>query len=599
MLRAIFVTLCLILIQATQTAQAERRIALVIGNGAYQHTSPLANPTNDARLMADTLRGIGFEVTLKLDLTEDQMEDAFNQHGQRLTSAGADSIGILYYAGHGIQSQGRNYLIPVDARMQTEQDVWGEAPYLGLAIRHIIAADNRMNFIILDACRNNPLPSTFRGAEDGLAEHVKTDGLLIAYATEPSMKAFDGAGNNSPFTRALAEVLPVEGLIAEQMFKRVADRVKTATNGAQRPFYNSGLTGDDFYFSGRGGGSILGADAAAMTAFNAADTACEYQSFIDRFPGSPLASAARRLAAGCGATSASGAGRGTGETSADEARLAALSAAGIVAGSDTYQPGDTFRDTLSGGGSGPEMTIIPSGSFMMGSPANERGRDDDEGPQRRVEIDYKFAVGTYEVSWAEWEACANLGGCDGSGPQGEGGDESWGKGTRPVINVSWDDARDYAQWLSVKTGETYRLLSEAEWEYAARAGTTSAFWWGANASHEYANYGKDECCGGLSSGRDRWRNTAPAGSFPANAFGLHDMHGNVHERVEDWSMVDHSRGPSDGSPLTNCSSCRGRVVRGGAWLVTPEDLRSASRFGLSPGFRGGNLGFRLARVITE
>ena len=360
MLRAIFVTLCLILIQATQTAHAERRIALVIGNGAYQHTSPLANPANDARLMADTLRGIGFEVTLKLDLTEDQMEDAFNQHGQRLTSAGADSIGILYYAGHGIQSQGRNYLIPVDARMQTEQDVWGEAPYLGLAIRHIIAAENRMNFIILDACRNNPLPSTFRGAEDGLAEHVKTDGLLIAYATEPSMKAFDGAGNNSPFTRALAEVLPVEGLIAEQMFKRVADRVKTATNGAQRPFYNSGLTGDDFYFSGRGGGSILGADAAAMTAFNAADTACEYQSFIDRFPGSPLASAARRLAVGCGSGTVSAAGRGAGEETTDEARLAALIAAGIasdsspsgvaIAGSASnlpQQPGALFADAKS------------------------------------------------------------------------------------------------------------------------------------------------------------------------------------------------------------------------------------------------------------
>jgi formylglycine-generating enzyme required for sulfatase activity len=168
----------------------------------------------------------------------------------------------------------------------------------------------------------------------------------------------------------------------------------------------------------------------------------------------------------------------------------------------------------------------------MGSPASEAGRDAAEGPQRPVTIARPFAVGKYEVTFAEWDACVAAGGCS-----HRPGDNRWGRGSRPVINVSWDDITlEYLPWLSRKTGKTYRLLTEAEWEYAARGATSAsapskAYWWGDRASHEYANYGKDQCCDGLKQGRDQWVNTAPVGQFPANPFGLHDMHGNVWEWV--------------------------------------------------------------------
>ncbi|MEM9670163.1 MAG: caspase family protein [Pseudomonadota bacterium] len=255
---ALALTACLLVFAAQAMPRAgfqstEPRVALVIGNSAYEQTGwVLANPVNDAELMAGTLQSLGFDVQLLLNATEEEMEDAFAIYGERLTAAGPEAVGLLYYAGHGVQSQGSNYLIPVDASPRTEQDIWRQAPRLGEALQYIEAAGNAVNFIILDACRNNPLPSASRQAGGtGLAAMPRSQGLLIAYATEPGYTAADGAGTaNSPFTTALADVLPQTGLVAELAFKRVADRVKTATGGAQNPFYNSGLTGADFYFAG-------------------------------------------------------------------------------------------------------------------------------------------------------------------------------------------------------------------------------------------------------------------------------------------------------------------------------------------------------------
>jgi len=264
------------------------------------------------------------------------------------------------------------------------------------------------------------------------------------------------------------------------------------------------------------------------------------------------------------------------------------------------QPVQTFHDALVNGDKAPEMVVIPAGAFMMGSPASEEGLHQDENPQHWVEIDYSFAAGKYEVTWDEWEACVASAGCDAFGSEGENSDEGWGKGDRPVINVSWDDAQDYARWLSSETGETYRLLSEAEWEYAARAGTTSAYWWGEGASHEYANYGRDKCCGGRSSGRDRWKETtAPVGSFPANAFGMHDMNGNISEWVSDWYKTRYTDVPVDGTPYTNCPSCSIRSYRSGFWDDDPQRLRSANRHASVPDGRYKFLGFRVARDLPS
>ncbi|MBF0372592.1 MAG: formylglycine-generating enzyme family protein [Alphaproteobacteria bacterium] len=243
-------------------------------------------------------------------------------------------------------------------------------------------------------------------------------------------------------------------------------------------------------------------------------------------------------------------------------------------------------------GAAPDMVALPGGNFLMGSAEDEPGRRlEYEGPRHSVTV-RPFAMAKYEVTFADWDACVADGGCDGNRLD----DRGWGRGRQPAINVGWDDARAYARWLSQKTGHTYRLPTEAEWEYAARAGSTTAYWWGAAASHEYANYGKDECCGGLARGRDSWVNTSPAGSFPPNAFGLHDMHGNVWEWVEDcWN--DGYQGAPSGDEAWTTGDCKRRVVRGGSWSNLPRDLRSATRSRYGAGNRSGDLGFRLARTL--
>ncbi len=159
-------------------------------------------------------------------------------------------MGLIYYAGHGVQSQGLNYLVPVDADARSEQDIWRQAPRLGDALRYVEDAGNAVNFVILDACRDNPLPSATRSAGGGLAEVKPSRGLLISYSTAPGYVAYDGDGANSAFALALAQTLKQQNLIAEQVFKRVADTVNASTGGLQTPFYNSGLTGADFCFAG-------------------------------------------------------------------------------------------------------------------------------------------------------------------------------------------------------------------------------------------------------------------------------------------------------------------------------------------------------------
>ena len=251
------------------------------------------------------------------------------------------------------------------------------------------------------------------------------------------------------------------------------------------------------------------------------------------------------------------------------------------------EPGTLFRDC----DVCPEMVVVPPGSFVMGSPESEAGRRDNEGPQHEVTIGYPFAVGVYEVTFAEYDAGATIG----------WDRPSWGRGRRPVINVDWEEAQAYVAWLSEKTGEEYRLLSEMEWEYVARAGTHTARYWGESASEQcrYANADNERsfCDDGYQ------RSSAPVGMFEPNAFGLYDVLGNVWEVVEDCGGNESFAGaPTDGSPRTD-GDCNRRVIRGGSWADAPVSLRSAMR--LYPMMIGtaypvdSNLwGFRVARTIN-
>jgi formylglycine-generating enzyme required for sulfatase activity len=272
----------------------------------------------------------------------------------------------------------------------------------------------------------------------------------------------------------------------------------------------------------------------------------------------------------------------------------------------TVEPGSgqSFRDQLTDGKpctTCPEMVVVPAGSFIMGSPLSEEGRDDIEGPQRKVTIAQPVAVGKYEVTFAEWDACVAAGGCK-QNPD----DEGWGRGKRPVINVSWDDiTKEYLPWLSRRTGKSYQLLTEAEWEYAARAGSTTRFHFG-NEEKDLCNYGnvadltakeKNEEWT-VANCRDGHVNTAAVGSFKDNAFGIHDVHGNVWEWVQDCFRESYASAPLDGSAVTY-GDCNDRVVRGGSWIGNPLNVRSGSRFLITPDVRDNWVGFRLARTLNR
>jgi formylglycine-generating enzyme required for sulfatase activity len=246
------------------------------------------------------------------------------------------------------------------------------------------------------------------------------------------------------------------------------------------------------------------------------------------------------------------------------------------------KPQDTFRECAK---DCPEMVVVPAGSFKMGSPETEAGRFDNEGPQQGIRIARPFAVAKFDVTFAEWDACVSVGGC----PQVS--DSATGRGMKPVINVTWDEAKQYAAWLARMTGQPYRLLSEAEWEYAARGGSTTTYFWGDDIGKGNAN------CNGCGSQWDA-RETSPVGSFKPNSFGLYDMLGNLFQWVEDCYNEGSLQGiATDGSPRTT-GDCSQRASRGGSWTDLPVFLRAAYRGRDSASGRVANLGFRVARTLN-
>ena len=297
------------------------RVALVIGNSAYgQPGWYLPNPVNDAKLMTDALEAVGFDVHPVYNAGEDEMEAAFRDHGDGLRAAGPDAVGFVFFAGHGVQADGLNFLLPIDAEVYTEADLYSEAPRLGDLMSHLSRAGNAANFVVLDACRNNNLPRAFRSATGGLAQVPAVRGTLIAYATKPGAVAEDGAGSNSPYSSVLASVITEPGLSAESLFRTVATRVETLTDDRQQPWMESGLRGEaDFCFAGcdrSNVGPIASAEQIALQFAIRLGTPTALEAFLVDYPGST----SRGLV---------------------EAELASLSEAGRTAGRDTSVSSDT------------------------------------------------------------------------------------------------------------------------------------------------------------------------------------------------------------------------------------------------------------------
>ncbi len=279
------------------------------------------------------------------------------------------------------------------------------------------------------------------------------------------------------------------------------------------------------------------------------------------------------------------------------ALLAVLPAAALA---QDKSPGSSFSDC----DRCPPMVVVPAGEFVMGSSQKESGHSDEK-PQHKVTIANAFAVSKTEVTFDQWDACTAAGAC----AQAE--DDGYGRGSYPAINVSWNDAQAYVAWLSKETGASYRLLSESEFEYAMRGGTTTAwFWgeaeasWGSSKACEYANLhdesGKEAHPMYVWSHHkcdDGYGENAPTAQYKPNPFGLYDMNGNVREWVADCHQQGYEGAPTDGSVRMHQGACEARVVRGGAWVDGGSTARSAYRYAEAEDFRNYQVGFRVARGL--
>ena len=556
-------------------AASETRVALVIGNSNYK-SAPLKNPVNDAKAIADKLQGLGFKVTLKLDQDQKSMADAIRVFGNQLKAGGA---GLFYYAGHGMQVKGRNFLIPVDADIQNEDEV----PYRSVDANEVLSkmetAKNRLNLMILDACRNNPFARKFRSAAQGLAQMDAPSGTLVAFATAPGSVASDGTGKNGIYTQHLLASLGQPGVPVEQLFKRVRVGVMKDTRNAQVPWESSSLVGD-FYF--KPGAASATADPAAIEivywdSIKDSSSADDYKSYLKKYPNGLFVDIAKRRAL-------------------NPPKLTTTAIASIAPTTATKpkpEPAATAGMTWIEPTTGMEFVWIPKGCFQMGSPASESGRSSDERPHQVCVDGYWLAK--YEVTnsqYRQFRPAHDSSNYEGNNLNGD---------NQPVVNVSWHDAIAFAEWLSQKTGKTFKLPTEAEWEYAARAGTTTARYFGddetslcrhaniADRTSKVAFSGFTHAYDGCDDG---YKVTAPVGRLAPNAYGLHDMLGNVWE----WTSSPYDEAYSGGEKRAASASDTLRVVRGGSWSGRPRDARAADRGWYTPGNYSGTFGLRLARI---
>ena len=592
----------------SSTAVAEKRVALVIGNGAYTKVPKLDNPKNDAAAMEAMFRAAGFDTVVRgNDLGVAEMRRALRDFSD--TAYDAD-IAVVFYAGHGIEVGGINYLIPTDAVLERDIDVHDEAVPLD-RVSQILEPVRRLRFVILDACRDNPFVRSMRrtlatrSVRSGygeIDENSLPPNTLVAYAQRAGATAEDGAGFNSPYTTALLKHLPTPGLDVELALRRVRDDVLKATRNRQEPFKYGSLGGTEVALVAAKplqpvpepkASARVSEAAEAWSAVKDTMSVAALEAYIARFKDSYYTDLARLRI-----------------EELNKHQLAAAAPPKATPPMPTeHCQGDAVRVGINAGwcvkpGSGvdvwfrdcdgcPEMVVVPAGSFTMGSPTDEPERYSDE-DQVQVTIANPFAVGRFAVTFGEWDACIADGGCNGYKPS----DDGWGRGTRPVIKVSWDDAKAFAAWLSKKTGKSYRLLSESEREYVTRAGTTTPFWWGSTIMPKQANYqgNADPYKGGGAKGEYRQK-TVSIISFEPNFWGFYNVHGNVYEWSEDCWNASNKGNPGDGRART-IGQCSKRVVRGGSWDSNPRDVRAAHRTWYEAGSRLRTVGFRLARTLS-
>ncbi len=611
MLRQLFLISFLISLSVFMASPVKaKRIALVIGNDDYANVDKLQKAVNDAKAVSKTIRDIGFEVIESLNANRRTFDQQLNNLNTKVEAG--DEV-LFFFAGHGISVRGRNYLLPIDIPKITpgqERSVTKEAFSEDEIISLLQERGAKVSLLIIDACRNNPFPKDGTrsvGRSVGLGQRsTPPRNTFVMYSAGFGQEALDRLSDddknpNSIFTRKLIPLLKTPGLSHIQMAKKLQIEVEqlaltTKSRHQQFPAFYDQVRGD-FYLlpsekilENQIGKSSLSADETLWATVENSTKASDFQFYLSKFPKGRYAAVA-------------------------ELKIKQLKETEVAIGiysekkplTRAYKPGDTFKDC----DDCPEMVVVPPGEFMMGSPKSEKNRYKDEGPHHKVTIPNKFAVGKFEVTRAQFATFVNETGHNG-GPEcwtdikGKRGYLSGGSyknpGFRqddrhPVVCVNWNDVKAYVHWLSRKTKKKYRLLSEAEWEYVARAETDTPFWWGKSITSDRANYDGRRPYNGP---RGKYRKkTVPVDSFEPNEFGLYNVHGNVLEWVEDCWHKSYHGSPKDGTAWANEDYCHERVLRGGGWYYGPRDLRSATRYLKHNTFRDTNYGFRVSRTLAS
>jgi formylglycine-generating enzyme required for sulfatase activity len=503
-------------------AQTPKRVALLVGNAAYAG-APLANPVNDASDLSVALKGRGFDTVVALNASRADMTARIRTFVDKLEPG---AVALFYYAGHGMQVRGKNYIIPVDAKVQSEADVIDQGIEIDSVLQRLEMKSAAINLVILDACRNNPFTRSYGG---GLASIDAPKGTLIAFATSPGQVALDGKGRNGVYTKHLLAHLNAQGLKVEDVFKRVRIGVSEESQGQQVPWENTSLTGDFYFVAPTGEAATTAApdsEVQRMQIAMATRNKAELRKYLELSP--------------------------TGKLRPQ-----------VAAAYESVIAGEATRSAV-------------EPSYL---------RDCADCP-RMVSLGGTRAMGAFPVTVADYEQCVRVNACDKRDVAELGADK------HPAINVSWNDAQKYTQWLSQSTRQKYRLPTEAEWVAAVEEGR----YVGEGKARKAVPY--VECRSG--NGYDRsaailsafpWREsacndgfpqTSPVGVFLPNAIGMYDWAGNV------WQWTSTCADPKK-------QPCEKYVLKGGSWASPSTALTPNAVLSAEPALQGSTMGFRVYR----
>jgi len=532
-----------------------RRFALLIANVRYPDANaPLPSIGKDARLLAEELRRNDFDVDLRENLTREDTQLVLDGFYSKIN---AGSAALFYFGGLGIQVGRQSYLLPVNAQIWSETETRRDGINLDAVLTEMNRRGAKVKIGIVDAARANPYERRFRASSAGLAPVDAPEGTLVLFTAPPGKVLRDGSNDVSLFMGELLKELRTPNLTAEEVFAHTRMGVSRASNTEQVPWVASSLI-EEFQFTKPATSGTLPSTAQAARI-------PESEAAPPRISRPRQTSPAPTLAQGPPVPA---------QTPPVPAQPPTVVAAipPVPAVVPKQRGGESIRDCEDC----PEMVVLPPGSFEMGSASTPFDR-----PVRRVTIAKPFAMARYEITLEEWNRCVEAGACKYRSTEA-------GPGHKPITNVSWYDAKEYAAWLTAKTHQTYRLPTEAEWEYAAHGGANSAFAWG-----QQVGAGKANC-------RDCRSGTNPqiveAGQFPPNGFGLFDMAGNAAEWVEDCWSDDYRGAPQDGSASLR-GNCGQRVLRGGSFDSSAAYVKPSARFRYDADVRYYANGFRVVRAM--